>query len=286
MNEELLKTLNGAIDVAIKELMEIDTLSKGDMNLQDAKLRPESANGSLPGDNREESTLKPEDAHKAESADKGDLHIMHEDDDDEDEEDKAKKADDCGDDYKKADKAKKAEDDKSKGKKDKEDKEHDEEDEEDDMDDDKAEKLKARLKKYEAHKAAKAKKMASPLSVAGAMMSKSEMDEITDTLKKSVSSKVEELHKSFGDRLSTLEGLLQKLIAAPQPRQSVSGLSPLAKSGDDVQSGESAPLQKGEVLNKLWQLQKSDDKRVDSTVIARVEMGDYSVLAERGINLK
>lgn len=278
MNEELLKTLNGAIDVAIKELMEIDSLSKGDMNLQDAKLRPESANGSLPGDNREESTLKPEDAHKAESADKGDLHIMHEDEDedDEDEEDKAKKADDCGDDYKKADKAKKAEDDKSK----------DKEDEEDDMDDDKAEKLKARLKKYEAHKAAKAKKMASPLSVAGAMMSKSEMDEITDTLKKSVSSKVEELHKSFGDRLSTLEGLLQKLIAAPQPRQSVSGLSPLAKSGDDVQSGESAPLQKGEVLNKLWQLQKSDDKRVDSTVIARVEMGDYSVLAERGINLK
>lgn len=278
MNEELLKTLNGAIDVAIKELMEIDSLSKGDMNLQDAKLRPESANGSLPGDNREESTLKPEDAHKAESADKGDLHIMHEDEDedDEDEEDKAKKADDCGDDYKKADKAKKAEDDKSK----------DKEDEEDDMDDDKAEKLKARLKKYEAHKAAKAKKMASPLSVAGAMMSKSEMDEITDTLKKSVSSKVEELHKSFGERLSTLEGLLQKLIAAPQPRQSVSGLSPLAKSGDDVQSGESAPLQKGEVLNKLWQLQKSDDKRVDSTVIARVEMGDYSVLAERGINLK
>lgn len=276
MNEELLKSLNGAIDTAIKELMEIDSLSKGDVNLQDAKLRPESANGSLPGDNREESTLKPEDAHKAESADKGDLHIMHEDDDDEDEEDKAKKADDCDDDDKKV---KKAEDDKSKGKED-----HDED--EDDMDDDKAEKLKARLKKYEAHKAAKAKKMSHPLAPAGAMMSKSDMEEITDTLKKSVSSKVEELHKSFGDRLSALEGLLQKLVAAPQPRQSVSGLSPLAKSGEDIHAAEAAPLQKGDVLQKLWQLQKSDDKRVDSTVIARVEIGDYSVLAERGINLK
>ncbi len=271
MNEELLKTLNGAIDVAIKELMEIDSLSKGDMNLQDAKLRPESANGSLSGDNREESALKPEDAHKAESADKGDLHIMHEDEED-DEDEKAKKADDCDDDYKKAKKGE----------------EEDEDDE--DMDDDKAEKLKARLNKYEAHKSAKAKKMASPISVAGGaggQMSKSEMDEIADTLKKSVSSKVEELHKSFGERLNTLEDLLQKLVAAPQPRKSVSGLSPLAKSGDDVQPAEaSSSLQKGEVLNKLWQLQKSDDKRVDSTVIARVEMGDYSVLAERGINLK
>ena len=61
-HEELLKSLSGAIDTAIKELVSIDTLSKGDVSIQEAKLRPESANGDLPGVTTEESVLKPEDA--------------------------------------------------------------------------------------------------------------------------------------------------------------------------------------------------------------------------------
>jgi hypothetical protein len=247
MNEELLKSLNGAIDAAIKELASVDELAKGDISLQEAKLRPESSNGSLPGHDGgavSDSTLKPEDAKKAESADC----------------DPAEKADD--------------EDEKSKDKDDSDD---------DEMDDDKADKWKAKIKKYEEDKAAKA---ANPAS---ASMTKSDIDNAAETLKKSIVEHVEEvMQKSFGDRLTQLEGLIQKLVQAPQPRQSVSGLAPLAKSGEDVQPAGQAPatLSKSQMIDKLFELQKAEDKRVDSTVITRVEMGDFSVLTERGINLK
>ena len=241
MNEELLKSLNTAIDTAIKELVNIDTLSKGDMNLQDAKLRPESANGTLPGDNREESVLKPEDAHKTEEAAKAD--------DKKDDKDDKKKDDD----------------------------------DDDDMDDEKAEKLKSKIQKYEDKK----KKMAPPMAAQGAMMSKADVDQISDTLKKSIVTQVEEMHKSFSDRLSQIESLIGKMATAPQPRQSVSGLAPLAKSNEDVQAAaQQNQMSKSQMIDKLFELQKSNDKRVDSMVISRVEMGDYSVLAERGINLK
>lgn len=241
MNEALLKSLNSAIDTAIQELVNIDTLAKGDVSLQDAKLRPESANGSLPGDTREESVLKPEDAHKAESKD---------DDKKED-----KKEDDKKDDDKKDD---------------------DKDDDDEDMDDEKAAKWKAKIQKYEDEK---------KTSTFTATMTKSDLDQVSDTLKKSIVSQVEEMHKSFSDRLTQIEGLINKLVSTPQPRQSVSNLAPLAKSNEDVQPA-SSQLSKAQVIDKLFELQKADDKRVDSSVIARVEMGDYSVLAERNINLK
>lgn len=251
MNEALLKSLNSAIDTAIQELVNIDSLAKSDISLQDAKLRPESANGSLPGDNREESALKPEDAHKAESKDE--------------EKNPDAKADEKKD-------HKEPDGDEKKGNKD---------EDEEDMDDEKAEKLKAKIQKYEEKK----KKAAMPMSAPGAM-TKSDLDQVSDTLKKSIVSQVEEMHKSFSERLTQMEGLINKLVSAPQPRQSVSGLAPLAKSNEDVQAANQVQLNKSQVLEKLFELQKSDDKRVDSNVIARVEMGDYSVLSERGINLK
>jgi len=249
MNEELLKSLNGAIDAAISELAAIDSLAKSDVSLQDAKLRPETANGTLPGDNRGDSTLKPEDAKKAEEAAKGENPF--------------------------ADKDKNGKDDKDE----KKDKKSDDDD--DDLDDDKAEKMKAKIKKYEDDKAAKA-------ASCDPTMSKAEFSAVEE-LKKSMVEKVEALHKSFGDRLSQLEGMIEKLVKAPQPRQSISGLAPLAKSEADVQPAGAAPaaqMTKGQALDKLFDLQKSGDARVDSTVIARVDMNDFSVLAERGINLK
>ena len=267
MNEELLKSLSGAIDVAIQQMVAVDQMSKSDVSLQDAKLRSETANGTLPGDNRDESALKPEDAKKAEDAvemsegaKKGDLKIMHEDDCD----DKAKKGENPF-----ASKKDKDDDDKDDDKDD---------DDDDDMDDDKAEKMKAKIKKYEMDKT---KKMASPVMKSDAA--------VADELKKSIVTQVSEvMEKSFGERLSQLEGLIQKLVQAPQPRQSVSGLAPLAKSNDDVQPAGATPaaLNKSEVLDKLFAMQKADDKRVDSSVIARVEMNDFSVLSERNINLK
>lgn len=252
MNEELLKSLNGAIDAAISELAAIDSLSKSDVSLQDAKLRPETANGTLPGDNRGDSTLKPEDAKKAEEAAKGENPF--------------------------ADKDKDGKDDKEE-KDEKKDKKSDDDD--DDLDDDKAEKMKAKIKKYEDDKAAKA-------AGCDPSMSKSESTAVEE-LKKSMVEKVEALHKSFGDRLSQLEGMIEKLVKAPTPRQSVSGLAPLAKSEADIQPAGVAPaaqMTKGQALDKLFDMQKSGDTRVDSNVIARVDMNDFSVLAERGINLK
>lgn len=266
MNEELLKSLNGAIDAAIQQMASIDQLAKSDVSLQDAKLRPEGANGDLPGHSAGESVLKPEDAKKAEAKDPAEAGKEH-----------AAKGENPFADKDPKD-GKDDKDEKKPGKKDKEDDEDDS-----DMDDDKAEKLKAKIKKYEDDKAAKA-------AGAPASMTKSEMEAATETLSKSIVTKVEEaLSKSFNARLATLEGMIEKLVKAPQPRQSTSGLAPLAKSADDVQSAAQAAapaLTKASALDQLFALQKSDDKRVDSTVITRVEMGDFSVLAERGINLK
>jgi hypothetical protein len=244
MDEKLLKSLNSAIDAAVKEMVSIDTLAKGDVSLQDAKLRSESTNGTLPGVSTEESTLKPEDANKADKEDS---------------------------------KEDKKEDEKKDDKKDekKEDKKEDK-DPFKDLDDDKVAKMKKAIEEFETSKKSA---IAQPFG-------KAEIEQVTETLKKSVVSHVEELQKSFGERLTTLEGLIQKLVSTPQPRQSVSGLAPLAKSGEDVASSNTAVLEKVQVLDKLLTLQKSDDRRVDSTVIARVEMGDFSVLAERGINIK
>jgi len=240
-HEELLKNLSGAIDTAIKELVSIDSLSKGEISLQDAKLRPESANGDLPGvGSPPESVLKPEDAKKT---------------DDDDKDDKKDKKEDKGED------------------KDKKDAPKEDEDDDEGMDDDKVAKWKAKIKKYEDDKDA------------SAQMTKSEIDKVSDNLKKSIVSHVEELQKSFGERLGKLESLIERLVAAPQPRQSVSSLAPLAKSTEDLQT-EQVQLTKAQALDKLFELQKGNDKRVDSTVISRVEMGDYSVLSERGINLK
>lgn len=251
MNEELLKSLNGAIDAAISELAAIDSLSKSDVSLQDAKLRPETANGTLPGDNREDSTLKPEDAKKAEEAAKGENPFADKDKD---------------------------------GKDDKEEKDEkkDKSDDDDDLDDEKAEKMKAKIKKYEDDKAAKA-------AGCDPSMSKSESSSVVEELKKSMVEKVEALNKSFSDRLTTLEGMIEKLVKAPMPRQSVSGLAPLAKSEADLAPAGATPvaqLTKSQALDKLFDMQKSGDTRVDSNVIARVDMNDFSVLAERGINLK
>jgi hypothetical protein len=258
MNEELLKSLNGAIELAIQQMVEVDQLAKGDVSLQDAKLRPESANGSLPGDTREDSTLKPEDANKAEHADKGDLKIMHDDGCDDDK--KAKKGENPF-----ADKD---------GKKDSKKDDDDDDDDEDDMDDDKAEKMKAKIKKYEDEKAAKTANMTKSAAIDSEELKKSIVTQVADTLE-----------KSFGERLTQLEGLINKLVQTPQPRQSVSGLAPLVKNDGDA-GATSSQLSKSEALDKLLEMQKNQDKRVDSSVIARVEMNDFSVLAERNINLK
>ncbi len=259
MDEQLLKSLSGAIDAAIKELATIDTLAKSDISLQDAKLRPEGANGDLPGHSAGESVLKPEDAKKAEAKSEPEEGTEH-----------TKKGENPFAAGKDKDDKK---DDKSKDK-------DSDEDDDDDMDDEKAEKMKAKMKKYEDKKAAKA---------SAPSMTKSESINV-EALTKSITAQVEEvMAKSFGDRLGQLEGMIAKLVGAPVARSSVSGLAPLAKSSEDVQPAAAAAtpaLTHAGALNQLFDMQRGGDSRVDSQVISRVEMKDYSVLAERGINLK
>jgi hypothetical protein len=262
--QDLIKSLEGAIDKAMGEIIEVEKLAKGDISLQDVKLHTDSPNGSLPGDTSKDSALKAEDAKK------GDLKITHTDDDDcDDEDDKAKKAE-------------KDEDDK-KSKKDK-----DEDDEDDDMDDVAYEKMKAKMKKYEDGKSKKVKKgfFGDDSTVNTTNVQKSDADKMVDALSKSIEQQVGVLEKHLTERVNKLEEILGKIAAAPQPRKSVSGLAPLAKSAEDLQSESAAPLSKSQVIDKLFELQKNGDKRVDSSVIARVEFNDFSVLAERNINLK
>lgn len=256
VNQELVKSLNAAVDAALSELLTIDALQKGDVSLQDAKMRPEGANGDIPGHSQGGSALSPEDAKKAEEAKKAEDMKAE----------KAKKAEEA----KKAfEEAKKAYEDCSKA-----DEEDDEDDE--DMDDDKAAKMEQKLEAFKAKKAA---------SAGVAQMSKSDIASVAGELSKTVQGRVDELSKSFNERLGKLEEVLTRISTAAVPRASRSGHQPLAKSSEDVQATDSTQLSKGQALDKLFDLQKSGDTRVDSRVIARVEMGDFSVLSEKGIKL-
>ena len=95
-------------------------------------------------------------------------------------------------------------------------------------------------------------------------------------LKKSVDG-METLMKSYVDeklapvqtQLATILEAVKKLADAPVPAKGVSykGVAPLAKSDETAET-----LTKSEVASKLWELKKSGT-RVDSTDIARAEMG-------------
>lgn len=97
-----------------------------------------------------------------------------------------------------------------------------------------------------------------------------------ETLKKSVGD-METLMKSYVDeklapvqtQLASILEAVQKLADAPVPAKGVSykGVAPLAKSDERAE-----PLSKSEVASKLFELKKSGT-RVDSTDIARAEMG-------------
>jgi len=85
----------------------------------------------------------------------------------------------------------------------------------------------------------------------------------------------EEFRKSVEARFGAIEsaisevsGIIKKIAAAPAPRRGVTGYTPLAKTDANAP----APLKKGDVVNKLLELKKSDS-RVDTGLITRVETG-------------
>lgn len=90
-------------------------------------------------------------------------------------------------------------------------------------------------------------------------------DPAVESLRKSVDERIEVLHKG----LVGIQEAVKKLAAQPAARKGVAGYQPLRKS-----EGETAPaLKKSEVIDKLLELKKSGDNRVDSTLINRVETG-------------
>lgn len=101
-----------------------------------------------------------------------------------------------------------------------------------------------------------------------------------EEVKKSEDSKaeIETLKKSFSEQvdgmkaqMDALTKAVEKFAKAPAaPRKGLSGATPLRKSGD----GEDKPvLTKSGALNKLLDLRKSGDNRVDTGLINRVETG-------------
>jgi hypothetical protein len=94
---------------------------------------------------------------------------------------------------------------------------------------------------------------------------------------------IEELRKSFEDKIGgydkkidELKGIIEKFAAAPAaPRRGLSGASPLMKSGDAEAAREAAKpkFSKLEALDRLVELRKSGDRRVDTDLITRTELG-------------
>lgn len=86
-------------------------------------------------------------------------------------------------------------------------------------------------------------------------------------LRKSVDERFDALTKSIKEVSETVK----KIASQPTARKGVTGYAPLKKS-----EGEEQPLKKSEVIEKLFELRKSGDKRVDSLLINRIETNRHS----------
>lgn len=92
-------------------------------------------------------------------------------------------------------------------------------------------------------------------------------EDSSDQLKKAVDtqgSEISELKKAIASIAETVN----KIAAQPAARKGVSGLTPLKKSEG---SENDQPLVKSQVVEKLFELKKSGDRRVDTALINRVE---------------
>jgi hypothetical protein len=85
----------------------------------------------------------------------------------------------------------------------------------------------------------------------------------TESLRKSVDERFDALTKAIEGIKETVE----KIASSPAPRKGLSGLAPLRKS----EAGEDNSLNKAEVVEKLLELRKSGDRRVDTSLVNRVE---------------
>lgn len=140
----------------------------------------------------------------------------------------------------------------------------DDEDEEDDKDKDKD----SDEKLMETYKSLVAKMASRGIDVSKTEVAKSETAEI-ESLRKSYDEKLEVMQKA----MSAIKDSVEKIAAQPAaPRKGVAGYKPLRKS----ENGDEAPsLKKSQVVERLLELKKSGDSRLDgasgSSLINRVE---------------
>jgi hypothetical protein len=101
-----------------------------------------------------------------------------------------------------------------------------------------------------------------------------------EDFRKSVDERFEKLTASLGE----VTDVIKRLASAPMPRRGVAGYAPLKKT----EGSESAPLHKGEVVNKLLNLRKGGERSIDTALINRVETnrlikGDLDRIKNLGI---
>jgi hypothetical protein len=98
-------------------------------------------------------------------------------------------------------------------------------------------------------------------------MHKSETAAPDQELRKSVDERFEVLTKA----LNSISDTVKKIASTPAPRKGVTGYQPLKKNDGGNQAATT--LKKSEVVDRLVELKKSGDARVDSLFINRIETG-------------
>ena len=147
----------------------------------------------------------------------------------------------------------------------KEHKEEDKKEDEDESDEKLMETYKSVCAKMEKKGLLKSETPAEEVQKSEAKVDDSKAEEI-ESLKKSFSDQIESLSK----KMETISQTVEKFAKAPAaPRKGLSGATPLRKSEDEGK----AVLSKTEALDKLLNLKKSGDQRIDTGLINRVETG-------------
>jgi hypothetical protein len=152
-------------------------------------------------------------------------------------------------------------------------------DKDEDEDEDEDEKKKKEKKDKDDKDMETFKSMAKSLEARGLIKGESIQKSEAATPVAAPYSKIEELKKSFSDsvealtkQMAAIADKVEKIAAAPAaPRRGLSGATPLRKS-DEAQATKPA-FTKLEALDKLVELRKSGDSRIDTGLINRVELG-------------
>lgn len=237
--DELLKAVADVLDEAIATYEQLEKMDLEMQEVEDPSKAKKSEPAAVPApeakEEEEEEDEKDEDKKEEKDMDKASLHMKKEEEPKEDE------------------------------------KEEDEKEEEE-SDDQLMSTYKSLVSKMEKRGLIKAEPQA---PIGNKSMQKSEATEQKTEVKGE--DKIEALKKSFDDRVEDLTKKIESIAKAVEsiskspasPRRGLSGATPLRKSETETKPSVS----KLQALDKLVELRKSGDQRVDTGLITRLEMG-------------